>query len=187
MSMFGTVKSFDAIDKSLIKHDQWVLWATKKVVNADTGWEGRVCKVPLEATIRLFPASTCKATTWRSFKEAKRAFLGCHEELSILAENANAPGSFGVGFVLTELDGLVGIDLDNVFDPETKLILPWAQEIVTDLDTYTEYSPSKTGLRLFARGDIPDAGRKIGNHQSGAVEMYRSGRFLTVTGDIYHG
>ena len=48
--------------------------------------------------------------------------------------------------------------------------------IVRALDTYTEISPSGTGLHLLAYGELPEGGRK-----NGMIEMYDSGRFITIT------
>ncbi len=55
-------------------------------------------------------------------------------------------------------------------------------EIIRELDTYTEASPSGTGVRLFLRGDLPAHGRKKGNY-----ENYQSGRYVTVTGQHIEG
>jgi putative DNA primase/helicase len=82
----------------------------------------------------------------------------------------------GVGFVLTAEDPFVGIDLDNCV--RSGEIKPWAMEIVNKLKSYTEISPSGTGLRIFLRGALPPRGRR-----KGAVEMYTDGRFLTLTGN----
>ena len=75
---------------------------------------------------------------------------------------------------------VVGIDLDDVIgvdgtvDPRAMAILDRFQE------TYCELSPSGTGYRIFAIGQLPVTGRKIG----GWLEVYREGspRYLTVTG-----
>ena len=92
--------------------------------------------------------------------------------------DAYRKGGFnGIGYVLTDDDGLVGADLDHCRDPETGTIEPWALRIVEHLDSYTEITPSGTGLRIFIHGKLPSGGRKRGN-----VEMYDSGRYLTVTG-----
>ena len=84
----------------------------------------------------------------------------------------------GLGFVLTADDPFVGIDLDNCFTEEGK-ILPWAQEIVEMIDSYTEVSPSGTGIRIFVKGKLPGEHCRTGN-----IEMYQQGRYLTVTGRV---
>ena len=84
----------------------------------------------------------------------------------------------GIGFVFTADDPFVGVDLDHCRDPETGEVEPWAQEIVDELDSYTEVSPSKTGLHSIVNGKLPPGGRR-----KGRVEMYEAGRYFTVTGD----
>lgn len=89
----------------------------------------------------------------------------------------------GIGFEFATGGGLVGIDLDHVVNPQTGEVKPWALEIVQRLDSYTEYSPSGTGLHIFVRGNIPEAGRKRTRDKSTgeAVEMYKEKRYFTVT------
>ncbi len=82
----------------------------------------------------------------------------------------------GVGFVLTEYDPFVGVDLDNCID-DAGNVRPWAADIVRKLGSYTEVTPSRHGLRIFVRGSLPSHGRKRGN-----IEVYSEKRFLTVTG-----
>ncbi|MCI9450021.1 MAG: hypothetical protein HFE30_07200 [Clostridiales bacterium] len=108
-------------------------------------------------------------TTWGTFDEALRA---CRDK-----------GYSGIGFEFAENGGIVGIDLDHVVD-EDGVIKSWAQVIVDSLKSYTEYSPSGTGLHIFVRGDIPCDGRKaVLNKDTGeAIEMYKARRYFTVTG-----
>lgn len=98
------------------------------------------------------------------------------------ALQANRPGNLaGIGIRFTGEGGLVGIDLDNCLPPDGSP-LPWAQEILSKIDTYTEISPSGKGLRLFGNGAIPEAGGKHGD-----CEAYQDKRFLTVTGNVFRG
>lgn len=82
----------------------------------------------------------------------------------------------GIGFILAD-NGIVGIDLDHCLDSETGNIEEWALEIINAIDSYTELSPSGTGFHIFAKGDIPANGRR-----KGQLEIYKSKRYLTVTG-----
>lgn len=85
-------------------------------------------------------------------------------------------GAFdGIGYEISS--PYVGVDLDKCRDPETGTIEPWAQEIIDDLDSYTELSPSGKGVHIFVKGLLPPAGRR-----KGGIEMYDSKRFFTVTG-----
>ncbi|MDP3702948.1 MAG: AAA family ATPase [Candidatus Omnitrophota bacterium] len=85
----------------------------------------------------------------------------------------------GIGFALSDAGGvgLVGIDLDHCRDADSGEIEPPALAIVREIHSYTEVSPSGTGLRILAYGQLPPHGRK-----RGAIEMYQGERYLTITG-----
>lgn len=70
---------------------------------------------------------------------------------------------------------LAGIDLDHCITDG--IIEPWAQEIVDELDSYTEFSPSKNGLHILVLCQ-PDVfvGIKQGN-----LEVYTHDRYFTFT------
>jgi hypothetical protein len=74
-------------------------------------------------------------------------------------------------------DPYTGIDLDHCRTPETGAIAPWAQQIITFLNTYSEVSPSGTGVKIFVQATLPRAG--VNKH---CIEIYDRGRFFTVTG-----
>jgi len=82
----------------------------------------------------------------------------------------------GIGFEFGS--GYVGIDLDRCRDVETGQIDEWASDIIAHLDSYTEASPSGTGVHIICKGALPPGGRRIG-----PVEMYETARFFTVTGE----
>ena len=86
-------------------------------------------------------------------------------------------GYGGIGFVFTPEDDLCGVDLDGCLDPETGEIEPWAWEIIEELDSYTEISPSGTGVHILVRGELPE-----GRNRKGRFETYDRGRYFTVTG-----
>jgi hypothetical protein len=67
--------------------------------------------------------------------------------------------------------------LDNGRDPKTGRIKKWASQIIRDLASYTEVSPSGTGVKIFLKGKVPGKLRRKGD-----IEMYDSGRYFTVTG-----
>lgn len=134
---------------------QWALWRYEFISD-------RWTKIPLRAGGRG-KASSTDSNTWASFEEAITAYARCR-------------GVDGIGFVVTDQDRVVGVDLDHVCD-DAGAIEPWAQEIVGQLDTYCEWSPSGEGLRLFAFGALPTGRRKVGD-----IETYDRARFLTVTG-----
>lgn len=90
---------------------------------------------------------------------------------------ANSKGYTGVGILIT--DGLVGIDLDHVV--ENGVISAEAQEIIDSIGSYTEYSPSGTGVHILAFAD----GETIGSigRRTTEFEIYNYGRYFTVTGN----
>ena len=150
----------DAIPDALELIPHWVVWRYEERPDRTTG-ELKKTKVPYQIDGRR--ASSTNPATWTTFERAYGAYR--RQEFS------------GVGFVLTKDIGIVGVDLDHCRDLENGTIEPWAQAIVDRLSSYTEVTPSRTGLRIFVHGQLPPRGRKKGN-----VEMYDSGRFLTVTG-----
>lgn len=119
----------------------------------------------------------------------------------------------GLGIVLgTHFDGyvLLGIDLDGCRDPDFGTLTRWARKIVNRLPaTYTEVSPSGTGIKLFMLCTVTDAQlilHRMGKKANGdplqgrnfkikaadgekapGIEAYRGERYFTVTGKIFPG
>jgi primase-polymerase (primpol)-like protein len=85
----------------------------------------------------------------------------------------------GIGIALNG-DGLVAVDLDGCLTIEQ--LDPWAEEIVAVVMSYGEVSPSRTGIRLLARGGLPEGRRK-----RGPVEIYDRRRYVTITGQRLPG
>jgi putative DNA primase/helicase len=91
----------------------------------------------------------------------------------------------GVGIMLG--NPLGGADLDHcVVDGKIK---PWAQEVINRLNSYTEISPSGTGIRILVLGRHGhDRGHKIKRQETEeAAECYDNVRFLTFTGNHVPG
>jgi putative DNA primase/helicase len=128
--------------------------------------DGDVTKVPY--SVHGGRASSTNPKTWAPFEAA----IAYAEEHSMS----------GVGFVFTEDDPFAGIDIDKCRDPETGEIEPWAWKIVTAFDSYTEVSPSGTGLHIFVKATLPGP-----NNRKGPLEMYESGRYFTLTGEHLGG
>ena len=77
-----------------------------------------------------------------------------------------------------------GIDLDHVVRTDGTLE-SFALEIVEQMNSYTEYSPSGTGIHILCRVNLPAIGNKKGFDNGCAIEMYNHGRYFTVTGRVY--
>jgi putative DNA primase/helicase len=133
---------------------QWVTW------NYETRGDKRT-KVPYcPRTHRR--ASSTSSSTWADYETAISA--------------SSTPGYSGVGFMFAP--PYVGIDLDHCRDIATGAVEPWAAAIISELNSYTEVSPSGTGLHCIINGTIPPGGNRRGR-----CEMYSAGRYFTVTGD----
>lgn len=139
--------------KELAQRDQWVLFRAKPN-------KSRIQKVPITPTGS--PASVRESNTWSSFQRCAQAFVRGLGE--------------GLGFVFTESDPYVGIDLDDCLPSPT----PGVERLIRELGSYSEISPSGRGVHIIARGSLPYSGRR----QKG-IEVYASKRFFTVTGRLY--
>lgn len=89
---------------------------------------------------------------------------------------------WGLYFVLRPSDPFAALDLDDCRDPETGVLDERAREIVERVDSFTEASPSGTGLHIYVRGSVP---RDLVNDTEG-VELYDD-RQMTVTGNHLDG
>lgn len=160
---------FDAIPFELKALARWVQWKY-----GATRADGKRSKIPLMPNGA--PAKVNDPITWSDFETVKRSFLNPFA----------CPGTFdGIGFVLSTNDDLIGIDLDGCVS-EDGTIAPLAQRFLEALPTYWERSPSGRGLRAFIKGSLPAPyGNGINRTLTGGggrIEVYSSGRYLTVTG-----
>src|ERR1017187_6470969 len=109
------------------------------------------------------PAKYTDPSIWLTFEEA--------------SQQASRPGYSGIGIVLSEATGIMGIDFDHcLVNGELK---PQIEQWVLDLNTYTELSFSGDGLHAIAFGRLP---WKANRKDSAGVEMYTTGRYFVVTG-----
>lgn len=147
---------------------QWVCWAM------ELSDKGKPTKVPYRVDGRrkengeFAKASTTKATTWGTYDQA--------------IAGAEKYERDGIGFVLTSNDPYVVIDLDHCVSEYGELA-EWAREIVERFPTYIEWSPSKTGLHIIFRGSMEGHPRNKTGYHEGAVEVYETERYITVTSD----
>jgi putative DNA primase/helicase len=149
------------VPKELALTPQWVCWS------GTVGQNGKMSKIPINPR------------TGRNAKTDDPATWGTFEAAIYFSRNNDLPG---IGFVFTETDDFVGIDLDECLDPASGSIKAEAQQIINRLASYTEISPSGKGVHVIARGKLPEGSRRIGK-----VEMYDDRRFFTITGNSLHG
>lgn len=145
------------LPSSLVERDQWVCWQSEER-------DGKLTKVPINPTSGRY-ASTTDPNTWASFERARE-----YASMTDVIE--------GIGFVFTDDDPLVGVDLDDCRDTETEESADWATDVIDRLDSYTEISPSGTGYHVIVRGTLPE-----GRNRKGDIECYETARYFTVTGN----
>jgi hypothetical protein len=149
-----------AVTKGMRDLRQWLVWRSEER-------HGKPTKIPY-SPLTGARASSTNSETWTGYQEAVRA---CRER-----------GYDGLGFVFTPEDNLCGVDLDGCLDPQTGEIEGWAREIIEELDSYTEVSPSGTGVHVLVRAALPE-----GRNRKGRFEAYDRGRYFTVTGKHLDG
>lgn len=147
---------YEMIPAELKARRQWVGWRFE----ADPKRPDKPKKVPVDPMTGERGQSNNRGT-WADFDMAVRAVERYRLD--------------GIGLMFG--DGIFGIDIDHCIDPGTGELSPEAAEIVGTVQSYTEFSPSGTGLHILCAGSLPEGRRRRGN-----VEMYQAGRFFTVTG-----
>jgi len=137
----------------LTQFPQWVCYSHKSKIplNPHTG-KGADCNDP---------------TSWGTYEEARATW------------DSNPEWYAGIGFEFVKDQGITGIDLDKCIIDNEFTEKSW--EIIEALNSYTEYSPSGTGVHIWVRGSIPNnfLGRENENPR---VEIYDHLKYFTVTG-----
>ena len=117
-------------------------------------------KIPLQTDGRV--ASSTNPFTWTDYEDA-----------------ASSTAGVGLGFVLNG-DGVVCLDVDHCVTDGVPDV--WVRGLLRDVaGTYVELSPSGTGLHIWGLASL-DFGGRVVSYGPGSVEIYGSGRYLTVTG-----
>lgn len=153
------------IPQQLLEKPNWVVWK-----NITRG--GKPTKVPFQPSGQ--PASSTDSKTWSRFDDV------------VAVEDSWS----GLGFVFADGQGLIGVDLDGCRNQKTGAIEDWALAIIDQMNTYTEVSPSKTGVKMFGFSSKPWVGvNKVSPDvksvcdKAPGIEVYDKGRYFAVTGD----
>jgi hypothetical protein len=162
----------DGIPAELRLRPQWVAWRHEQR-------KGKPTKVPINPKTGKRAASN-DAATWETFDAALTANDDFHCD--------------GVGYVFSADDPYCGIDLDACRNPETGELTPWAQEVVDKVNSYTDSSPSGTGVKIVARGsiDLPRNVKKLKGvetfgDKAPEIAIYNHHRFWCLTGRRHPG
>lgn len=147
------------IPRELRDRKQWVVWRTETRGSKPT-------KVPY--SVSGGHAKANDPSTWASFAEAVQA-----------AGN----GYDGVGYVFSPDDPYCGIDLDDVRDAETGELHDAARAIIDTLNSYSEISPSREGVKIIVKASKPGDRFRTGKTPwHGDIELYDRERYFTITG-----
>lgn len=158
--------NFNDIPSELKNLPQWVLWRIEQR-------NGKPTKIPYQVDGN--EARSNDRRTWSTFATAVKFYLEGEYD--------------GIGFVFSRQDNYIGIDIDKcvTYKDEGKvspILNAFAQEIIDTLDSYTEFSPSGTGIHIIIKGNLPQSvlgtGRKNTKH---GLEIYSYGRYFTFTGN----
>ncbi|PJE79649.1 hypothetical protein CI610_01363 [invertebrate metagenome] len=155
----------DYIPSQLREYNQFIVW---KLENAPD--KQKPTKIPYSP--KTFKKTGCNEKyrdTWGHYEQAVAAFK---------------TGKFtGISFALTEKDPFVAIDLDHCVSKSGQLSA-FADSTLALINSYTEYSPSGTGLHILLSGEKPGNNcKKI--LSEGDIEIYEHSRFITLTGHWY--
>ena len=168
--------SLPDIPDELKGYNQWLVWRYEKDPNPGAKKDRKVPYSPL--SMKPTGHDEKSRPTWGSFDQAVTAYGT--ERFS------------GIGFVFTKSDPYVGVDLDHcAFNGQPD---SWAEEIINQLNTYTEVSPSGTGFHMLMVGKKPGTRCKpprrfLLKNEAGEyiddIEVYESSRYFTVTGKVF--
>ena len=142
--------------EELKKQKQWV--------NRVNDPSSKYFKMPVQPSGK--PAKADDPDTWSTYEA--------------VAQAAKLNPRLGIGFEFA--NGYCGQDFDHIITPDG--IEPWAMDEIHLLNTYTEVSPSGTGIHCIGRAKLPGKGAKPDHNR---VETYDSGRYFTFTGNHLPG
>jgi P4 family phage/plasmid primase-like protien len=156
----------EAVPGTLREREQWIAWRYRWETDREE-WT----KVPVDARAGDY-ASPTDPSTWTSIEDA------------VAYHRREATDTDGIGFVFSEEDLLMGVDLDDCRDPDTGQPTDRTKEIIDRLDSYTTISTSGTGYHIYLKGVIPPGADR---QRHDGIEMYDSARFFVWTGDHVDG
>lgn len=156
------IRNFPALAE-LQSKQQWVLWCYEEK-------DGKKTKVPYNAHTGG-QASTTNQKTWSSYRHVCSQLAKGH--------TWDKRPYDGIGFVFA--NGYAGIDFDHCRDLETGEINDLTSRRIASLASYSEISPSGTGVHTIVRGSLPTGVKRP------EIEMYSRARFFTMTGNHLPG
>lgn len=161
----GGIIDFSTVPDELRQLRQWIMWKFDWNIKS-----GSWAKVPYQ--VSGTHAASTDPEHWTTFDTVMLTFEESRSKFD------------GIGFVFA--NGYAGIDLDECLtDADGEhLLSTFAQQSIAKLSTYTEISPSGTGIHCIGKGVLPQGfNRQINGNK---IEAYSSGRYFTFTGLSWH-
>lgn len=141
---------------------QWLLWRMEEVPNRT-----KPAKVPYYAS-----------------GQRRRGEMGTPQDRAALVpldvalqRLLRGPQWSGLGFAFLAGDGLIGIDVDHAVDAATGEPSDLCRLVVDSCDSYTELSPSGTGVHVIVAGEC-----ETFKDDALGLEVYAGARYFTCTG-----
>ena len=149
------------------------------------------------ANIANIPSELKAVPHWISWRESDKCPLqlngteAASDNPATWTAFENISGKERIGIMFTPASKLVGIDLDDAVDSNGN-IKPWALAVMQKVKSYTEFSPSGTGIHIYAEATVDLSAKKkkifpIADDRDQSIEIYNSGRYFTVTGNVLSG
>jgi replicative DNA helicase len=157
--------NLEAIPEDLRSVPRWIVWDFFPPDEAGKKERKKPLKIGTD-----YGCDYTAPAEWRTFDEA--------------VADARRRGGLGIGFVFSEADDLVGVDLDGCYS-EAGELKPWGAETLERFSsTWAEKSPSGSGIHFIGRGDriVGKVSTKISETE--AVERYSQARWFTFSGNV---
>ena len=155
--MKTNIEKLSHIPAELKSYKQWILWKYEQ-----RKLDGKPAKVPYQAN--RSKANITESSHFVSFDNALTAYKEGQDFFD------------GIGFVFTEHDPFLGIDIDDCC--HNGALSEQSLNILNQLNSYTELSCSQKGVHAIIKGSLP--GNKM---RKGKYEMYQEKRYFVFTGD----
>ncbi len=95
----------------------------------------------------------------------------------------------GLGFFISrekdaKLD-IYAVDLDHCINPYTGAVDQWARDLLDRMNSYSEISPSGTGIHVFLKGMLPEGSKNTNDQMKdkNRVEVFVNKHHITITGN----
>lgn len=157
---------FSAMPAAMQERRQWLVWRRE---GGEAGTKPR--KVPYYVNARRRQGEQGSADD----RENLATFGDALAALERMAAD-------GLGFAFLPGDGLIGIDIDGAIDLETGEVSERCRSIIEACGSYTEFSPSGTGVHIIVQGEC----ETFKNNRIG-IEVFCGRQFFTCTGRTWPG